>query len=238
MARLQQSETLILPVIISPKFAVLLPRLAGAHLLLVFTMLDARSQTDKANRFAHVKDVSDQIFDTIGPSNVQEDPPEIDTGRIKTRLLDFSFLRRPMIEQGVEQSVENQCEACSRHLAQPPEFSADQTLYGWLVIVEGLGRGQSFPLRKDVSCVGRGADQDVSLNYGDEYISRSAHVTIRVDRALDLVAVCFEDKPNAVLLDGRVLSGTQRLKHKSQLTIGRTVLRFFQIDDCKDFWSV
>ena len=200
-------------------------------------MFDATTSSQKANRFATVEDVSDQIFDTIIPQETPETTHEIDRGRIRTRLLDFNFFRRAGGHEEPQTVSEGHCETCAEQQNQPPQFDEDQAIFGWLVIVEGAGRGQSFPVNKDITTVGRGADQDVSLDFGDEYISRAAHITIHFDRERDLVAVRFEDRRNPVLLNGNVLSGTRLLKHKSRLTIGQTILRFVQIDDHEAFWS-
>lgn len=201
-------------------------------------MYDASSPSHKANRFATVEDVSDQIFDTIIPQETPEPSPEMDRGRIRTRLLDFNFFRRASAEnEETGQISEVSHEPCTKQHIPSSEADEDQAIFGWLVIVEGPGRGRTFPLNKDLTCIGRGADQDVCLDFGDAYISRTAHVTIHFDRERDLVAVRFEDKRNPVRLNGKVLSGTRLLQHKSRLIIGQTILRFVQIDDHEAFWS-
>lgn len=210
----------------------------GANQLLVFNMYDAPSPLHKANRFATVDDVSEQIFDTIIPQEPAEPSPEIDRGRIRTRLLDFNFFRRASAEnEEARPTVARSHQPCAMQHVQPSGAHDDPAIFGWLVIVEGPGRGQSFQLNKDVTCLGRGADQDVCLDFGDAYISRTAHVTIHFDRERELVAVRFEDKRNPVHLNGKVLSGTRLLQHKSRLIIGKTILRFVQIDDREAFWS-
>lgn len=200
-------------------------------------MFDARSPSHKAKRFATVDDVSDQIFDTITPQDTPDTPQDVDRSRIRTRLLDFNFFRRPVGEEELAQPKDNHCNYCSQSRDRSAEYDETNSIFGWLVIVDGPGRGQSFPLHKEVTSIGRGGDLDVSLNFGDAYISRSAHVTVHLDRERDLVAVRFENRRNPVNLDGKVLSGTRLLKHKSRLTIGETLLRFVQIDDHEAFWS-
>ncbi len=201
-------------------------------------MIEAKSLHQKAIRVAAIEDVSDQIFDTIIPHEAPEPVPEIDRSRVRTRLLDINLFRRPSIGEGPAPSDETYCASCWQHGKTCDDFDETQPIFGRFVIVEGPGQGQSFPLSKDVTCIGRGADQDVALDFGDEYVSRAARVTPHMDRERDLVAVRFEDKRNPVLLDGKVLSGTQLLKQKSRLQIGQTMLRFVQIDNHETFWSV
>ena len=202
-------------------------------------MFDATSPSQKATRFATVEDVSEQIFDSISPQDPSEGSNTIDRGRIRTRLLDFKFLRRVAHgEEHLTPSTERHCASCASQNNQSADVDGEQAVFGWLVIVEGPGRGRSIPLNKKITTVGRGNDQDVCLDFGDEYISRSEHVTIHFDRDRDLVAVRFEDKRNPVHLNGKVLSGIRLFQHKSRLTIGRTILRFVKIDDLEAFWSV
>jgi len=200
-------------------------------------MLNARSPSHKAERFAKVEVVSDQIFDTIAPQDTPDCSTDIDRSRVRTRLLDFNFFRRPAAGDEPQQSEAKHSTSCQENHEDVADFDETQEIFGWLVIVEGPGRGQSFPLHKEVTRIGRGTDLDVSLNFGDPYISRSAHVTVHLERERNLVAVRFENKSNPVSLDGKDLSGIQLLKHKSRLTIGQTLLRFVKIDDHEAFWS-
>ena len=52
---------------------------------------------------------------------------------------------------------------------------------GWLVVKDGPGKGASYALTQGVSQIGRGADQTVSLDYGDMAISRQNHAAIAYD---------------------------------------------------------
>ena len=193
----------------------------------------------KAHRFAAIEDVSDQIFDEIIPSDEPERHCESGPNRVRTRLLGLADYLRDTAKSGHEKRALIATRDPSEQAAPPQPASAkDQLTFGWLVIVSGPGRGRSFAVSKDVTCIGRGNDQDVVLGFGDEFISRTAHVTLHFDTERGLVAVRCGEKRNPVLLNGKQLSGTRLLKHKSLITLGHTTLRFVAIDDQQSFWSV
>jgi hypothetical protein len=61
------------------------------------------------------------------------------------------------------------------------EFEIEPVV-GWLVVVEGPGKGQSLKLGYGMNTIGRGADQRVSLDFGDEEISRQGHAMLTYDQ--------------------------------------------------------
>ncbi len=60
-------------------------------------------------------------------------------------------------------------------------IEAKEPVVGWLVIVEGAGRGYSHPLSYGITTIGRDHTQRLSLDYGDQTISRENHVSMVYD---------------------------------------------------------
>lgn len=52
---------------------------------------------------------------------------------------------------------------------------------GWLVIIEGPGKGASFKIGLGVNSIGRSEKQRISIDYGDAGISRENHCLITFD---------------------------------------------------------
>jgi hypothetical protein len=52
---------------------------------------------------------------------------------------------------------------------------------GWLVVMEGPGRGQSLPLGYGMNHIGRSATNRLILDFGDEEVSRKTHTTLTHD---------------------------------------------------------
>lgn len=97
---------------------------------------------------------------------------------------------------------------------------------GWLIVVEGPGRGASFALTAGLSSIGRDAGQTVSLNFGDDAISREGHMSIAHDDTEGRTWVGHGGKANIVRLNDRPLLSTEELNGGDTLRIGKTLLRY------------
>ena len=95
---------------------------------------------------------------------------------------------------------------------------------GWLVVKDGPGKGASFALSEGVSQIGRGADQTVSLDYGDMAISRQNHAAIAYDAKTHAFHIGHGGKSNLVRLNGRPLLSTEPAADGDEIQIGETTL--------------
>ncbi|WP_375688555.1 FHA domain-containing protein [Pseudooceanicola sp. LIPI14-2-Ac024] len=133
-------------------------------------------------------------------------------GRVKTRLLGFHA-------GDVAKDV------FAAPATPAPAASTDFPV-GWVVVVDGPGRGASFTLTGGLSTIGRSADQTISLDHGDESISRNNHASIAYDEEDNTVYVGHGGKSNIVRLNGRPLLSTEELQDGDLIRIGKTTLRF------------
>lgn len=97
---------------------------------------------------------------------------------------------------------------------------------GWLVVIDGPGRGASFTLAAGLSTVGRDPGQTVTLDFGDATISRERHLCIAYDDEDNRTYVGHGGKANIVRLNDRPLLSTEDLNDGDTIRIGKTVLRF------------
>ncbi|WP_253913103.1 FHA domain-containing protein [Pseudoruegeria sp. HB172150] len=134
-------------------------------------------------------------------------------GRAKTRLLGFAA--GDAAEDDVFGRKRN------RPVAQAKLFPA-----GWLVVIDGPGRGASFALYSGVSQIGRGEDQSVQLNFGDMAISRENHAAIAYDEEQNAFYLGHGGKANIVRLNGRPVLSTEEISNADLIRIGETTLRF------------
>lgn len=134
-------------------------------------------------------------------------------GRAKTRLLGFSAAalaeRDPFAAQP-EQSAQ----------------AAQQFPVGWIVIVEGPGRGGCFTLTSGVATIGREAGQTICLDFGDQSVSRQNHASIAFDDETNRFYLGHGGKSNIVRLNGRPVLSTEELCGGDTIRIGETSLRF------------
>lgn len=108
---------------------------------------------------------------------------------------------------------------------------------GWIVVAEGPGRGESFSLLSGMSQIGRGDDQAVKLDFGDNSISRSNHAAIVYDPDSKEFLLGHGGKSNIVRLNDKPLISNEKLKSGDTIRIGETVLRFVALCDKSFNWS-
>lgn len=106
---------------------------------------------------------------------------------------------------------------------------------GWIVVAEGPGRGESFSLFAGMSQIGRGDDQSVQLDFGDNSISRSNHAAIVYDPESREFTLGHGGKSNIVRLNDKPLISNETLKSGDVMRIGETVLRFVAL--CNENFS-
>lgn len=166
---------------------------------------------------------SAETVDDVAPSAAPA--PKRRAGRAKTRLLGF---------EPSEGQVEDVLGKQEQQMASAP---LTYNAVGWLVVVDGPGRGHSMPLRSGVSQIGRGDDQTVQLDFGDTSISRENHASIAFDDEQREFFIGHGGKANLVRLNGAPVLSTQALSHHDKVRIGETTLQLIAFCG-KDFvWS-
>jgi hypothetical protein len=108
---------------------------------------------------------------------------------------------------------------------------------GWLVIASGPGRGESFSLSPGMSQIGRGEDQAVRLDFGDNSISRSNHAAIVFDEESSEFTLGHGGKSNIVRLNDKPLISNETLNSGDVIRLGETVLRFVGLCDKTFNWT-
>lgn len=108
---------------------------------------------------------------------------------------------------------------------------------GWLVVTDGPGRGESFSLLSGMSQIGRGEDQAVQLDFGDNSISRTNHAAIVYDPDTKEFLLGHGGKSNIVRLNDKPLISNESLKTGDLMRIGETVLRFVALCDNSFNWT-
>ncbi len=137
-------------------------------------------------------------------------------GRVKTRLLGFDHAGT---------SHADPFEA-AHHAAVA---AGERFPVGWIVVLQGPGRGASFTLFNGVSPIGRGDDQSVRLDFGDTSISRTSHAMVAYDSEQQKFFLGHSGKANLVRLNGKPLLSTEELKNNDLIRIGETTLRFIAL---------
>lgn len=133
-------------------------------------------------------------------------------GRVKTRLLGFHSNEAAIDPFAVART--------------PTAPEAITCPVGWVVVIDGPGRGAHFALAPGLSTLGRGADQTISLDFGDDHISRDNHASIAYDEEENTVLIGHGGKSNLVRVNGKPLVSSAELHNGDVFRIGKTSLRF------------
>jgi hypothetical protein len=104
-----------------------------------------------------------------------------------------------------------------------PQFDP---VVGWLVVTSGPGRGQFRPVYYGQNAIGRGTDQRISIDFGDQAISREAHAFIIYDDAQRIFYIRDNGKSNLVRHKGNLVLTPTELHDRDEVTIGETSLLF------------
>lgn len=117
-----------------------------------------------------------------------------------------------------------------------PEVSKDPVV-GWLVVIDGPGKGSSVRLGMGQNSIGRGERSRVRINFGDDQISRSGHATITYDSKGNSFHILPGTGPNLTYLGDDPVLGPTRLPDRTKIALGATTLRFVALCDEGFTWS-
>jgi hypothetical protein len=148
--------------------------------------------------------------------------PASQVGRVKTRILGFH-------------SDDFSVDALSA--AAEPQTETSTFPVGWVVIIDGPGRGTSFTLSAGVSTIGRNADQTVCLDFGDSSVSRENHASIAFDEEQTKFFVGHGGKRNIVRRNGNPVLATEDLSNGDIVKIGKTELKFVAFCGADFAWT-
>jgi len=111
----------------------------------------------------------------------------------------------------------------------------DDPIAGFLVVIEGPGRGSVSTVGYGINSIGRDASQRIALEFGDQQISRKAHCLITFDAVTSKFYVQAGEGRNLVYLNDEPVLAPTELVSGNHLRLGGTVLRFVPL--CGDGFS-
>ena len=145
-------------------------------------------------------------------------------GRVKTRLLGF--------QDPTDDAKDIFAAAEEQKQAVEQKFPV-----GWIVVIDGPGRGHSYTLFNGVSNIGRGEDQAVRLDFGDNSISRNNHAAVAYDDEQGKFFLGHGGKSNLVRLNGKPVLSTEDMDHGDEIRIGETTLKFVALCNPEFTWQ-
>lgn len=110
---------------------------------------------------------------------------------------------------------------------------------GWLVIIDGEGKGKDFRLIQGENKIGRDASMEVCLDFGkqsDASVSRDAHAIVVYDNHSNEFFVERGSSRNLPTINGKTVRRDQDLQANDIIQLGETQLMFFPFCGDKFKW--
>ncbi|MFN3225958.1 MAG: FHA domain-containing protein [Hyphomicrobiales bacterium] len=108
---------------------------------------------------------------------------------------------------------------------------------GWLVVVDGPGRGRDLSFAVGMNAIGRGDGNDVVVDFGDDEIVSEAHAYIVYDEEGRSFHATHAGQNSVVRLNNEPLLEAKEVKSGDQLRIGQTTLRLVTLCGDDFDWS-
>lgn len=102
----------------------------------------------------------------------------------------------------------------------------DDPVVGWLVVVKGPGQGVGLKLGMGRNTIGRGDDNRVVLDFGDNSISREKHCIVTYEPRGRHFYIQNEGGQHLTYVGETVVLQAQRLHNGERIQIGDTEMRF------------
>lgn len=115
-------------------------------------------------------------------------------------------------------------------ILRPVGLEADvrsDPVVGWLVVLNGPGKGNFRPIYSGSNTIGRSSGQRIPIDFGDDAISSEKQAFLVYDgRKRQYQLVPNLERPNLVHLNDSALLANGELSPHDKITMGRTTLLF------------
>jgi hypothetical protein len=111
-------------------------------------------------------------------------------------------------------------------LVGPAETESDDPVVGWLVVVQGPGRGRSLEIGAGANSIGRAPGQKLCLDFGDMRISRERHAVLVYDPRSRRFFLQNGEVRNLTYIGNEPVLAPVELAGGETITLGETQLQF------------
>lgn len=101
-----------------------------------------------------------------------------------------------------------------------PEAAGQTVVVGWLVVVEGPGRGRSVEIGPGSSSIGRDASERIALPFGDSYITGRSHARLIYELESRKFYLSHDQGQNVTKLNGKVVGAMEPLQGGDVIQFG------------------
>lgn len=107
-----------------------------------------------------------------------------------------------------------------------PRSGPSDPVVGWLVVVDGPGKGSSLEVGAGANAIGRAPGQRLRVDFGDASISRERHATLVYEPRGRRFFLQPGDSRNLAYVGEEVVLAPRELASGDEVSIGETRLRF------------
>ncbi|GGW73367.1 FHA domain-containing protein [Alishewanella tabrizica] len=108
---------------------------------------------------------------------------------------------------------------------------------GWLVVVDGPGKGKSLNVCAGQSAISRSVTERIVLNFGDTSITSKQQLLVIFDDENRDFIIAPGNGSSLNRLNGQIVAGQMQLKSGDILKVGATTLRFVAFCDASFSWQ-
>ena len=109
------------------------------------------------------------------------------------------------------------------------EDTMNDAIVGWLVVVDGPGKGEVRRLGYGVNTLGRGGNARVQIDFGDEEISRESHATVTYDPKGRRFYLQHGGGRNLTYVGDEPVLAPTPLEACQHIVLGQTTFRFIAL---------
>ncbi|GAA6185325.1 MULTISPECIES: FHA domain-containing protein [Alteromonadaceae] len=117
------------------------------------------------------------------------------------------------------------------------QASAESFVCGWLVVVDGPGKGKSVVVGPGQSAISRSPTERITLNFGDTSITSKQQLLVIYDDENREFIVAPGNGSSLNRVNGQIVAGQTVLQTGSLLKVGATTLRFVAFCDQNFNWE-
>jgi hypothetical protein len=180
------------------------------------------------------KETAGEATRLVGDRAGQRSSPALETVEEPTRLLPgrpSPGARRPFSPNERAAADEPQTRlAGGRPGSRPAEDTESDgefdPVVGWLVVLDGPGRGHAVSIGYGMNALGRDDDQRLKFDFGDDKISRARHALITFDPRSCRFFIQHGGGRNLTYLGSEPLLNVAELSGGEDIQVGDTKLRF------------
>lgn len=117
-------------------------------------------------------------------------------------------------------------EAAKAETPDADSLSENDPTVGWLVVMEGPGRGRSLELGIGANSIGREKNQKICLRFGDQEVHRERHALVIFDPKSRRFYVQSGEVRNLTYVDDELVLNPVEIKGGEMIVVGRTRMKF------------